>query len=77
MPDGRAKQRQATRAQILGFIDPGDSKTLERFDGVGGVILHAAKDDDAVAGRFDLVAEYFELVAQAQSSDFALDQPLA
>jgi hypothetical protein len=40
------------------------------------VILHAAKDNDAIAGRFDLVAEYLELVAEAQGRDLALDQAL-
>jgi hypothetical protein len=39
--------------------------------------LHAAEDDDAVAGRFDLVAVQLEAVADAERGDLALDQPLA
>ena len=55
--DGRAQQRQTARAQILRLVDPGDPKTFQRLDRVRGVILHAPEDDDAVAGRFDLVAD--------------------
>jgi len=38
------------------------------------VILHAAEDDDAVAGRFDLVGEQPEAVADAKRSNLAFDQ---
>ena len=41
------------------------------------MILHAAKDDEAVAGRFDLVVEQLELAADAEACDLAFDQPLA
>ena len=41
------------------------------------MILHAAKDDDTVAGRLDLVTEELEAVADAERGDLALDQPLA
>ena len=40
------------------------------------MVLHAAEDDDAVAGRFDLVAEDLEAVAEAEAGDLAFDQPL-
>jgi hypothetical protein len=46
-------------------------------DGLEGVALHAAEDDEPVAGRFDLVAENPELVAEAKGRDLAFDQPLA
>ncbi len=42
----------------------------------GGVILHALKDDEAVARRLDLVAEELEAAADAERSDLALDQAL-
>jgi hypothetical protein len=60
----------------LRLVDPGDAKTFQRFDGIRRVILHAAEDDDAVAGRCDLVAVDSELVAEAQRRDLAFDQPL-
>ena len=59
------------------FIDPGNLETFQRFYGFRGVILHAPKDDDAVAGGFDLVGEDLEPVAEAQSGDLAFDQALA
>jgi hypothetical protein len=40
----------------LRLVNPGDAKTLQRLDGFGGVILHAAEDDQPVAGRGDAVA---------------------
>ncbi len=40
------------------------------------MVLHAAKDDEAVTGRLDLVAIDLELVAEAERGDLALDQPL-
>jgi hypothetical protein len=39
--------------------------------------MHAAEDNDAVAGRFDLVAIQLESAADAKGCDLALDQPLA
>ena len=42
----------------------------------GGVILHAPEDDDAVAGRLDLVAEQPEAAAEPEAFDLAFDQPL-
>lgn len=41
------------------------------------MILHPPKDDDAVSGRFDLVAVELETAADAERGDLALDQPLA
>src|SRR6188768_2682865 len=49
--------------------DDGDHR-LER------IALHAAEDDDAVAGRCDLVAVDSELVAEAQRRDLAFYQAL-
>src|SRR5580693_7529756 len=45
-------------------------------DGLDSIALHAAKDDQPVAGRFDLVMVYPEPVTQPESSDLALDQAL-
>ena len=42
----------------------------------GGVILHTPEDDEAVAGRLDLVVEYLEPMAKAERGDLAFDQPL-
>jgi hypothetical protein len=41
------------------------------------VILHASEDDEAVAGRLDLVAVYPEVTTEAERRDLAFDQPLA
>src|SRR3954454_13777579 len=40
------------------------------------VILHAPKNDDAVAGRLDLVAVDPGLMHETQASNLAFDQPL-
>ena len=59
---------QAARAQTLRLVDPGDAKPFQRFDRIGRVILHAAEDDEAVAGRFDLVAEHLEAVPRPSAA---------
>jgi len=41
------------------------------------MVLHAAENNDAVAGCLDLVAIQLESAADAKGSDLALDQPLA
>ena len=74
--NSRAQQRKTARAQILRLVDPGDLKALQRLDGFSSVMLHAAEDNDAVAGRCDLVAVDSELVAEAQRRDLAFDQAL-
>ena len=74
--DGRAQQRKTARAQILRLVDPADAKPLQRLDGVGGVILHAPENDNAVARRFDLVAIDLEPVAETEAGDLAFDQAL-
>src|SRR5262249_39753535 len=71
------QQREASRAQRLRLVDPGDAESLQRLDGFGCMILHAAKNDDAVARRFDLVGEGPKTLAETERSDLALDQPLA
>ena len=38
------------------------------------MILHAPENDDAVAGRLDLVAVDLESVTEAECRDLALDQ---
>jgi hypothetical protein len=40
------------------------------------VILHAAKDDEAVARRLDLVGEDTKSAAEAERCNLAFDQPL-
>src|SRR5260370_24437174 len=45
--------------------------------GLERIALHAAKDDDAVAGCLDLVVEYFKLMTETERRDLAFDQPLA
>jgi hypothetical protein len=40
------------------------------------VILHPAENDETIAGRFDLVVEDLEAVAQPERSDLAFDQAL-
>src|SRR4051794_12589168 len=46
-------------------------------DRLESIALHATKDDDAVAGRFDLVAEQPEAASDPERSDLALNQALA
>ena len=74
--DRRAQQRKAARAQVLRLIDPCYSKAFQRLYRFSRVILHAAKDDDAVAGRLYLVAIHLEPVAEAEARDLAFDQTL-
>src|SRR5260221_12687757 len=45
--------------------------------GLERIALHAAKDDDAVAGCLYLVVEYFKLMTETERRDLAFDQPLA
>ncbi len=40
------------------------------------MVLHAPEDDEAVAGRFDLVAIDLEAMAEAEARDLAFDQAL-
>src|SRR5204863_3041123 len=75
--NGGTQQCEASRGKALRFIDPGDAKSFQRLDRFRGVILHAAEDDEAVAGRFDLVGENLEALAYTQSGKLAFDQPLA
>jgi hypothetical protein len=51
----------------------GDDDSDDRLESIA---LHAAKDDEAVAGRLDLVAEDLELRTQPERGDLAFDQAL-
>src|SRR6185437_1878392 len=75
-PDGRTKQRQASRAQILRLVDPRDTESFERFYRSRRMILKAPEDDDAVTGRLDLVTEQPEAATEPEAIDLAFDQPL-
>lgn len=52
-------------------------KVVRRDDVIGGIRLKSPEDDEAIAGRFNLVVEYPESMAEAERSDLVLDQPLA
>ena len=39
-------------------------------------MMHAAEDDEAVPGRFDLVVEHLEAVTEPERGDLRFDQPL-
>jgi hypothetical protein len=45
---------QDRQRERLRFLDPGAVHTLKRLDRVGGVVLHALKQDDATTWRLDL-----------------------
>src|SRR4029077_10420082 len=43
-------------------------------DSLESITLHPPEDDEAIAGRFDLVVEGLEPVAEAERGDLALNQ---
>lgn len=49
---------------------------LDSLTWFGGMVMHSPEYDEAVAGRFDLVAEDLEAAADAEACDLAFDQPL-
>jgi hypothetical protein len=50
----------------LGFFNPSPVEAFQRFHAVCGVILHPLEDDEAIAGRFDHLAEYLEALGLSE-----------
>ena len=51
----------------LGFFPPAAFKALQRLDGVGGVVIHALEDDQAIAGGCNDIPEDFEAIGFIQA----------
>jgi hypothetical protein len=50
----------------LGFFNPSPVEAFKRLHAVCGVILHPLEDDEAIAGRFDYLAEYLKALGLAE-----------
>src|SRR5438874_8384160 len=72
---GRTARHSRTLHRRNGFRGSGVAR-LHHQPIFAGIVLHAAEDDDAVAGCCNLVAEKPEPEAEAEASDLAFDQPL-
>ena len=75
--DGRAQQAERARRYALRLLNPGAVKVFQRFDTVGGVVLHPLEDNQSFALlREDQVALHVKQRRHAQRLNLAFYQCL-